>query len=155
MLGKGLMSGYADGDFGPGDPVNRAQVVTILWRVSGEPTADAPDFPDCDYSDTSFYGGAVAWARSSGVADGYANGAFGPSDPVTREQLAKMLCSYAELVAGFDASSDCAALDQMPDAGTVASFARAQMGWAVDQGILTGDLVHVGRGSQGPHTRAL
>lgn len=140
VLDNDLMQGYENGRFGPGDSVSRAQVVTVLWRVAGEPVADAPDFPDCDYSDTSFYRGAVEWARSTGVVGGYDNGSFGPADDVTREQLAKMLCSYAELVAGIDTSSDCAALDQMSDAGTVSPFARVQMGWAVDRGILTGDL---------------
>ena len=141
-VSHGLLSGYADGDFGPQDPVSRAQVATILWRAAGSPAAPAgtPRFPDCDYSDTSFYGEAVAWARAEGVVTGYQDGTFGPADSVTREQLAAMLSRHAALLAGMDVSSDGSALAAMADAGSVSAFAREALAWCVDEGILTGDM---------------
>ena len=144
MLGyavdNGLLAGYDDGRFGPYDTVTRAQVATILWRVAGEPDADAEDFSDVDYS--LWYGAAVEWARTSGVVSGYGDtNTFGPDNPVTREQLAVMLSNYAVKVAGVDASSDCAALDAIAGAEGVSSWAREQMGWAVDEGILSGSVV--------------
>lgn len=142
-----LISGYETGLFGPADPVSRSQAVTILWRMAGEPEPAAepqgPEqstlYPDCDYSESSFYGKAVSWAQETGVATGYETGLFGPADPVTREQLATMLSRYASNVAGLDVSSDGAALDAMADAGSVTL--RDGMAWAVDEGIITGDLL--------------
>lgn len=133
-----LLTGYADGTFGPADAVSRAQAATVLWRMAGEPAAEAERYPDCDYSDESFYGDAVTWARAAGVATGYEDGTFGPDDPVTREQLATMLTNYASRVAGLDVSSDGTALDAMPDAADVTL--RDGMAWVVDEGIITGDL---------------
>lgn len=128
---NGLLSGYGNGLFGPHDTVTRAQVATILWRVAGEPAADAEDFSDVDYS--QWYGAAVEWAPETGVVSGYGQtNAFGPEDPVTREQLAVMLANHATKVESLDASSDCAALDAIEGAGEVSSWARSQMGWAVD-----------------------
>ena len=137
---NGLLQGYDDGRFGPYDDVTRGQVATILWRIAGEPSADAEDFSDVDYS--LWYGAAVEWARTSGVVSGYGDtNTFGPDNPVTREQLAVMLSNYAVNVAGVDASSDCAALDAIAGAEGVSSWAREQMGWAVDEGILSGSVV--------------
>ena len=93
---NGLLKGY-DGDragqFGPWDSVTRAQVATILWRVAGEPAADAEDFSDVDYG--QWYGAPIEWARSTGVVGGYGDtNEFGPDDAVTREQMAVMLSNY-------------------------------------------------------------
>lgn len=135
-----IMSGYADGTFGPADAVSRAQVATVLWRMAGEPEADAKRFPDCDYSATSFYGAAVTWARATGVITGYEDGTFGPADSITREQLATMLCRYAQVVAGQDVSSDGSALAELEGADGISQFAVDAMEWAVDRGILSGDM---------------
>ena len=137
---EGLMSGLADGRFGQAEPLSRAQVATVLWRVAGEPEPPegAQRFPDCDYSEGSFYGRAVSWARETGVVTGYEDGTFGPADPVTREQLATMLARHASRVAGLDASSDGSALAAMADSGSVTLWDG--MAWAVDAGVLTGDM---------------
>ena len=137
---EGLMSGLGETSFGPAEPLSRAQVATVLWRVAGEPEPPegAQRFPDCDYSEGSFYGRAVSWARAAGVVSGYEDGTFGPADPVTREQLATMLARHASGVAGLDASSDGSALAAMADAPSVTLWDG--MAWAVDAGVLTGDM---------------
>lgn len=136
----GLFSGYDDGTnrFGPYDDVTRGQVAVILHRIAGEPEADAQDFSDVNYD--WYYGGAIEWARSTGVINGYDDGTnrFGPDVAVTREQLAVMLANYAENVANIDATSGCVALDRIQESNLVSSWAREQMGWAVDEGILSG-----------------
>ncbi len=142
MLGyavdNGLLSGYGNGLFGPYDAVTRAQVAMILWRVAGEPESDAEDFSDVDYS--QWYGAPIEWARSTGVVSGYGDtSTFDPEGPVTREQLAVMLSNYAGKVAGLDTASDCSALDAIAGADQVSSWAREQMGWAVDEGIISGE----------------
>lgn len=138
VLANGIMGGYDDGRFGPSDPVNRAQAATILWRMAGEPAAESEEFPDADYS--AFYGEALRWTRSTNVITGYSDGRFGPSDPVTREQLATMLYRYATSVANKDVNTDPTALSAISGSRDVSGFAWDAMAWAVNEGILTGDM---------------
>lgn len=79
---------------------------------------------------------AVSWAAGAQIVNGYGNGRFGPDDPVTREQTAAILYRYA---VWYDLAGDGEApLSGYPDAGTVSSWARSAMGWAVGAGYLTG-----------------
>ena len=134
----GLLSGYGNKRFGPYDSVTRGQMATILWRVAGEPGASAQLFSDVDYS--QYYGDAIRWARSTGVISGYGDtNTFRPDDPVTREQLCVMLANYAEKVARVSTATNCVALDRIAGADQVSSWAREQMGWAVDEGIISGE----------------
>ena len=138
----GIMGNYSGTNlFGPYDDITRGQVATILWRMAGEPVATAADFEDV--SADAYYAQAVRWARSVGVVDGYqdADGEyrlFNPEKPVTREELAKMLERYAALVLGWDTQTDCALMDAKVDAGAVSPWAREVMGWAVDEGLISG-----------------
>lgn len=138
VVEKGLMKGYDDsGAFGPYDTITRGQVAVVLHRLAGEPRADASDFSDVDYSE--YYGNAIEWARSTGVIKGYGDtNTFGPNDPVTREQLAVMLCNYAEKVAGVDVGSDGSKLAAMPDADEVDDWGVPAVSWVMDQGIISG-----------------
>ena len=135
-VGHGLITGNADGSFGGGGTVSRAQAVTVIWRAAGRPSAWSASFPDCDYSDQSFYGDAVRWARAEGVVSGYDDGRFGPGDPVTREQLAKMVADYARSI-GLDVSGS----GTLPfvDADQVSSGFEGQLAWCVEQGIISGE----------------
>ena len=138
-LKYGLLTGYDNGLFGPFDPITRGQVATVLWRIAGEPQVTSDSFTDVDYS--KFYGPAIRWARATGVVSGYGDtNTFGPEHNVTREQFAVMLANYAEHVAGLDVSSDCLALDAIAGSGSVSSWARSAMGWAVDNAVISGDL---------------
>ena len=139
----GLISGYSGTDLvGAYDPIKRQDVAVILWRMAGESDVASGDgFEDVDYND--YYGPAVRWARATGVINGYqdADGAyrtFGPSDLVTREQLAAMIANYAERIGGMTVASDCAKLDALPDAGSVSDWARASVGWCMDHDIMNG-----------------
>lgn len=142
-VGNGLLSGYGNGMFGPYDSVTRGQVATILWRIAGEPDASAALFDDVDYS--QYYGEAIKWARSKGVISGYGDtNTFCPDDPVTREQLCVMLANYAEKIAHVSTATNCVALDRIAGASQVSSWAREQMGWAVDEGIISGEVTDSG-----------
>lgn len=138
VVGKGLMKGYDDsGAFGPYDTITRGQVAVVLHRLAGGSHADASDFSDVDYSE--YYGNAIEWARSTGVIKGYGDtNTFGPNDPVTREQLAVMLCNYAEKVAGVGIGSDGSKLAAMPDADEVDDWGVSAVSWVMDQGIISG-----------------
>ena len=94
---RGLMSGFTDpatgrptGYFGPDEPLTRAQVATVLWRMAGGPSSGHASFPDVERG--SWYDAPVAWCVKAGVVTGYTSGSdrghFRPDRPVTRQELA-------------------------------------------------------------------
>lgn len=146
-VSHGFMSGYADGsgEFGFERSITRGQVAVILWRMAGEPSANARDFADVDYGE--FYGDAIEWARYTGVISGFssANGPlniFGPELTITRQELAIMLANYASKIGRVDTSTDLSAAMSMSGWNEVGSWAQAAMGWAVDKGVITGSVVN-------------
>lgn len=131
---QGLMSGTGTTEFEPDTATSRAMLVQVLYRLAGQPAAAGGEFSDV--GDGVWYADAVAWAAGAQIVNGYGNGRFGPDDPVTREQTAAILYRYA---AWYDLAGDGeASLSDYPDAGTVSSWARSAMGWAVGAGYLTG-----------------
>ena len=96
---NGIITGYADGSFGPGDPITRQQLAAILWRYAGRPSAGTGQ----DYADESAIAGyaaaAVDWARASGVIGGKDGNRFDPNGSATRAQVAVILYRYMELIA--------------------------------------------------------
>lgn len=135
----GLMSGKSDGTFAGAEKLTRGEVVTVLYRMAGRPSATAGYFTDVDY--TAFYGAPVHWARLTGVVGGYdGTNAFGPADDVTREQLAVMLANYASKMGLVDTSVSGDPLAEFSDGGSVSTWARDAVTWAIDEGIISGDL---------------
>ena len=132
---SGAMSGYGNGDFGPLGTLTRGQVATILHNLAGKPAADGSavgdDFADCSPDD--FYADAVAWAVDEGIFQGYANGTFGPSAAMSREQLCVVLWRMQGEPESFQS------LKRFPDAYDLSPFAEAAVRWAVEEGILQGN----------------
>lgn len=129
-----LFSGVAEDRFAPLKTMNRAMIVTVLWRVAGKPSPEAePVFEDV--KPDSWYGEAVAWASETGVVDGVSETEFRPTGDLTREQITAMLCRYHRFVLGEEAESG--AYDVFPDADEVSSWASESVGWAVGSGVLT------------------
>jgi len=94
VLKNGLMNGIGDGKFAPNGEMSRAMLVTILWRLEGEPIVNCiADFDDVD--EDKWYTQAVCWAASENIAEGW-NGNFYPMSAVTREQLAAILYRYEQ-----------------------------------------------------------
>lgn len=130
---KGLMNGTSKGRFSPMSTLTRAMVVTILYRMEGEPTAlYAGTFSDV--ADDQWYTDGVEWAAKCGVVNGYSNGKFGPEDPVTREQLVAILYRYAQYKGYSTAKSS--ALDSYADNANISAYAVPAMKWAEAMGIL-------------------
>lgn len=131
----GTLVGYDDGTFGPDNPITRAEMATVLWRISDEPQR-AYDLPE-DCNPEAFYAEAVAWALSEEVFHGYGDGStFGPDDPLTREQAACVLKNSADRL-GIDTSAR-ADLSGYPDADEVSEWAEESLAWAVASDILHG-----------------
>ena len=131
---NGLMQGTSATTFGPGVDTTRAMVVTILWRLEGEPASGY----DMDYSDVAggaWYAGAVRWATEHGIVNG-SEGQFYPGGIVTRKQLAAMLYRYAQYK-GYDLTAG-GDLSGFADAGAVSGWAETSLAWAVGQGLIQG-----------------
>ena len=129
-----LMNGTSGTRFSPDDYTSRAMLVTILYRMAGEPDAGNPIF--FDIPGNAYYAEAVAWAAAGGIVSGVSSTAFGPDDSVTREQLATFLCRYAAY-RGIDTETTNA-LTEFVDSDEISDYAMEAMGWACDQGLITG-----------------
>jgi len=136
-LENGLMNGYPGDLFGPGDNTTRAQLVTMLHRLEGEPEAvGASEFSDVHYGE--WYYNAVQWAVRNGIVEGYGNGNFGPNDPITREQLVTIMWRYAKYK-GVDVSvGENTNILSYDDAESVSDWAMDAMQWAVGAGVVNG-----------------
>ena len=145
-LENGLMTGTSARTFAPDRPVTRAMLVTILWRLAGEPYGRVSPFEDV--LPGSWYAQAVSWAYDKGIVTGVTATSFQPGAPVTREQLCAILCRYAALTGKNTAAS--ASLDAFTDRAQVSAYAEASARWALQAGLLTG----VGDGRLAPRSGA-
>ena len=132
---NGLMDGVGDGQFAPNATTNRAMVVTILYRLAGEPAVSG-DAAFTDVAAGQWYTDAVLWAAQKGIVNGVSETEFSPAGDLTREQLATVLYRYAQ-DQGYDVSAQ-ADLSGFPDAGDIQSYATQALSWAVAEGLLQG-----------------
>ena len=132
---NGLMDGVGDGQFAPNATTTRAQLVTILYRLAGEPDVSG-DVGFTDVAAGQWYTDAVAWAAQKGIVNGISETEFAPAGDLTREQLATILYRYSESM-GYDVSAQ-ADLSGFPDAGDIQSYATQALSWAVAEGLLQG-----------------
>ncbi len=131
----GLMDGVGDGQFAPNATTNRAMVVTILYRLAGEPDVSG-DAGFTDVESGLWYSNAVTWAAEKGIVNGISATEFAPSGDLSREQLATILYRYAQ-DQGYDVSAQ-ADLSGFPDAGDIQSYATQALSWSVAEGLLQG-----------------
>ncbi len=132
---NGLMNGTGDNHFSPDLAMTRSMLVTILYRMEGEPEVEsAVTFPDVE--DGQFYTKAIAWAASNHIVNGCDDGTFQPKLEITREQLVTILYRYAQYK-GCDVSTT-ETLADFTDADTIAPYASEAFCWAVDAGIING-----------------
>lgn len=132
---NGLFSGTDSRSFSPNASMTRAMLVTVLYRLEGEP-AGTGSSSFSDVSSGSYYEKAVAWAAANGIVTGTGSTSFSPDAKVTREQLAAILYRYAQYKKlGTDAG---AKLDSFSDAGNVSGYASEALSWAVSEGLING-----------------
>ncbi len=131
----GLMSGVSEVHFAPHSSLTRAMAVTVLWRMAGAPEASGGGFSDVP--DGLWSAQAVAWAAGTRVAGGYPDGTFRPDQPVTRQELVTLFARFARTQgASLTAPPIPAAF---PDRDRVPAWAQDAFGWAIAQGLLTGE----------------
>ena len=132
---KGYMDGMSSTRFGGELNTTRGQIVTILWRLTGEPRATKRN-PFTDVSSSQYYYDAISWAYDAGVVDGFDARTFKPDQNVTREQLAAILYRYAEYM--NLSTSGSAYLAKYRDADKIANWAYDAMAWANYRGLING-----------------
>ena len=132
---KGYMDGMSSTRFGGELNTTRGQIVTILWRLTGEPRATRNN-PFNDVSSRQYYYDAISWAYDAGVVDGFDAYTFKPDQNVTREQLAAILYRYAKYM--NLSTSGSAYLAKYKDADKIANWAYDAMAWANYRGLING-----------------
>lgn len=134
VYNRGLMSGTEGTLFSPNVTTTRAMIVAILYKLEGQPDSGLSDFTDVPAH--QYYAGAVSWAASHGIVSGYGGGLFGPNDPITREQMARILFQYAQMK-GYSTQAR-ADLSRYSDAGRISGYAKDAMSWANALGLING-----------------
>lgn len=139
----GYIAGTSATTVTPDGECTRAMIVSILYRVQGEPTKVngyelkklAAPFDDVERG--RWYTDAIWWAKLTGVVSGMSPSTFAPDDPITRAQLAVILYNYTQQFAP-GSLTETGSLTGFPDAGSVPSWARTAMAWAVGNGLISG-----------------
>lgn len=133
----GLMIGISDTLFAPGSSANRAMIATILHRLSGAP-APTGDNPYTDLKQGAYYFDAVLWCTEAGIFEGYGNGMFGPTHPITREQMAVVLYRYTEKYLKQDVSKRTNLQDTYRDFARISRWAADGVSWATATHLMEG-----------------
>ncbi|MDD3569878.1 MAG: S-layer homology domain-containing protein, partial [Lachnospiraceae bacterium] len=133
---NGLMSGTSEQEFAPNLSTTRGMIVTILWRLEGQPKATTKS-SFTDVADGEYYAEAVAWAAENNIVGGYGNGIFAPNDVITREQLASILYRYSKFK-GYDTTQGGMAVREFSDYSKLSSWATESTAWAVNAGLISG-----------------
>ena len=132
---NGLFSGTDSRSFSPNASMTRAMLVTVLYRLEGEPTVTGRS-SFTDVRSGAYYEKAVIWAAANGIVTGTDSTSFSPDAKVTREQLAAILYRYAQYrKLDTDAS---AKLNSFTDADSVSAYASEALGWAVSESLING-----------------
>ena len=134
-----LMSGVGAGTFSPDTACTRAQIVKILYNLSGNQTDYSYYYlPFTDVAPGAWYYNAVAWAYCNDVTSGTSATTFTPNAAITRQQLVTFLYRYTVKYAP-EFTGNAAPISAFPDAGSVANWAYAAMSWAVGNGLIQGN----------------
>jgi len=132
---NGIMDGTSETTFEPNQDTTRGMIVTILYRLEGEPSIETTSTFK-DVASGTWYHDAVVWGEGNGVITGYDADAFGPTDSITREQLAAILHRYANFK-GYDVTK-ASDLSMYTDMNDISTYAIKSMNWAVAEGFISG-----------------
>ncbi len=117
--------------FCPADSCTRAQVVTFLWRLNGQPEPEGKENPFLDVKEGDYFYNAVLWAVEKGITDGTSATTFSPDDGCTRAQVVTFLWraeGKPEPTSSFNPFTDVKA----------GSYYYTAVLWAVEDKITTG-----------------
>ena len=137
-VARGLMAGVGAATFSPNTTSTRAQIVQILYKLSGDTTDYSKYYtPFTDVKRDDWFCNAVAWAYDHDIVKGTGEHTFSPDAPIQREQMALILYGYAAKYAP-SCLGGAVPIGSFPDAGSVSNWAYAAMSWAVGNGLISG-----------------
>lgn len=131
MVVLGLMNGTSDTAFSPNNTLTRGMLVTILYRMQGEPEPEGPGANYTDVPDGKWFSTAVNWASENEIVNGYPDKTFRPNAPITREQAATILYRFA-------GKPEVMGTLEFPDSNQAGSYAKDAIIWATQQGLVSG-----------------
>lgn len=132
-----IVSGISPTEFGRDNQIRRGDFMLMLYNALGKPaTNHKADFTDVSESD--YYYTALSWAQEAGLATGTGNGAYSPTDPVTREQAFTILRQALPLMGKNCPDGDLSVLDQFSDRDQIADYAKVHTATLVSQGLVSG-----------------
>ena len=133
-----IMEGMSATTFQPNGTLSRAMAVQIFYNLEGQPDISGENlgYPYEDVDAQAWYGNAVYWARITGVATGYGDGTFQPTDSITRQEFAQMLYNYAKYK-DYDLTAE-GDLSTFPDGNKVQEWAVPAMSWANGNQLING-----------------
>ena len=139
-VSNSLFNGISTNKFAPEQSMTRAMFVTVIGRLyeklGGEIThSGIVSFSDTDSS--AYYFPYLEWAVENGLISGYGNGLFGPNDEITREQMAKIISLFAEIM-GSNITIYEGSLPNYSDGNSISQWAKTGVSWCSDKGIITG-----------------
>lgn len=137
MASKGYIYGVSDTHFGPGMELNRAMMVTILYRMAGSPAVEG-ESAFTDVPADAYFADALIWAQENHITSGVSQTKFAPYNLVNREQMVSFLYRFERSKGADMAEADLAVLDRFPDAGQVSDWAKVPFAWAVESGCISG-----------------
>lgn len=121
--------------FEPDNTLTRGMFATILYRIAGSP-AVTYEARFTDVPDGKWFSNAIIWAADEGIVNGFGDGTYGVNTDITREQVIKMIGVFASKMGNSVSSSND--LSSFEDMNSVSLWARGYVGWAVDNGIISG-----------------
>ena len=128
------MQGIEDNKFGPEENLTRGMLVTVLWRMEGEPNTDYKvTFKN---TDNAYYTDAVRWAAENNIVSGISDDEFAPNINITREQMAAIIYRYAKYK-GYDINIEKNA--EYKDKDSISESAVNAVDWNNQNDIMTGD----------------
>lgn len=140
---KGFMNGTSDTTFEPASPMTRGMLVTVLYRMDGEPSVSSQDLKCFNDIAGAYYTNAVAWAYKNKIVSGVGDNKFEPNRVITRQEAITMFHRYC--TGGNTTGSDyTAALKVYKDSNSIADYAVNAFGWAVSTGLVEGSVTDSG-----------
>jgi len=136
VIENGLMNGVGGDKFSPNGTVSRGMMVTVLYRMAGEPEVTG-ESKFIDVKAGQWYTDAIVWAEANGIAKGLTDDTFAPNTTVTREQAATFLYRYVTVYLGVEVTGG-ADLSRFKDASSISGYAQEAMAWAVAEELFQG-----------------
>lgn len=138
---RNLFKGTDDTTFSPNAKMSRAMLVTVLWRLAGEPESSI-EIPFKDVKEDAYYAEAVKWGYENEIIKGVSKDSFAPDAQITREQMVTFFSRYANPVAATSSQDPKVSREELAktfkDASAISEYAISPMYWAVESGLITG-----------------